>query len=304
MPDLFTWLGENWLANALSVVALLLSGYAIRAGQVRVKVRAETSIMIDSVQMSAMNGLGLSVANDGGAAVLVSSVELVDRGGRIAFRAFSRGPELPHSVDGNGGRAVWAFDYSAIKDRVLMDYRENPVVLVARVRIGSRFISAPRRFPIGVGGFTAYQPIRIRIAHWWTTQFRPPTLHEDMGLDTSKIDFDSETYVQGFTNGTRRTSPRQTLNLMISVPGVGNKRVVNVQPIRVPRVRAGKTAQVTLPFRPAGELADTGTRIYWQTFPTEMGQTTDAYSRDDALRALEILASMTSDSAQSRDPES
>jgi hypothetical protein len=263
----------DWWARAFGLIgiAISLATFVLKLAEYR-RDRPRlttTTVVAIALDLNSRSCAIVTIANDGGADVLIDSVQLY--GGRLVGTLL-RGPEkMPHELKAHGGRAQWYFDYvdlrqqlSELVSRAMTD-GSTPVAVRTVIRRGSRSFT-PRNGTVYVNPPGQYSPIRRktrreRIRAWRRAWSRPvPTL--DAYFKFTPEDFAARQYFLMVSNSNRRAAETSELVLMVTHADGTRQPAPGHPPIRVPRIRGRRSVEVPVPFVD-GSNAGPGDELDW-----------------------------------------
>jgi hypothetical protein len=222
-----------------SVVAVLISGYAVFVTLPKISITGSLSTVFDHDGGSIRPMVIVTVVNDGGAAAHVSEISLRATDGSLVHYArteFDRGPKLPVEIPARGGRKVWMVDYQPVRELAASRVRDSSPVVRATVKVGSRFYHQRGGISVPVEGASeprrsALQRLNKHRRRLFTTRV---IFHHYVVLDG--VDLESNTApLRIEKRGFGLTKPYQ-LTLVARHPDGRNERVQGVSPIRIPRM--------------------------------------------------------------------
>jgi hypothetical protein len=245
----------DWWARVFGLVGIAISLATYWHGRPHLKITTKSSIVFNLPgQGESHSCIIVTIANNGGADVRVSSVSLI--GGRLVGRLM-RSPTMPVDIKARGGRASWCFDYwdlqAKLSDLVAKELADNttPVPVRATIRIGSR-VRSPRRAveyvnPPGVISYKRRVTIAERARGWRRSWSRPVPALDGISMLTPDS-FDARLQILNVSNGYRRTAAPTELVLTVKHADEKREVVAGYKPVPVPRIRGRRSAEIQVSF--------------------------------------------------------
>lgn len=128
----------EWLAFAVSLVALGISVIAYRSGLPRLKISTEEVTLLGNG--AARNVVEVRVDNNGGAAAQLKSVEIRALGTRQVAQPELElgGATFPLTLPARGGSEVWSFSEQSLSQACSAELRDGPHPVRVDVIVGSK----------------------------------------------------------------------------------------------------------------------------------------------------------------------
>jgi hypothetical protein len=258
----------DWIAIAISLVALGVSALAYWSGLPRLKLTATDPAIIVNAPESWGNpavAIGVTLTNDGGAPAQINRVFL---GADGVYGKVLAGPTNEFQIDARGGIAHWQYDYHDLRtqlgDKIKEGLRnaDEHLFVQATVQCGRRTKrSKPVR--VNVPGDASARPSSRRerlkrYAHSWTrpqVTFAPAhrVTRDDVNARVARLEISNL--------GRARSRPRE---LVVVVHHVDDSREIvdTIPALHVPSIRGGRTIEVTPSFVDDANAAP-GDSFWW-----------------------------------------
>jgi hypothetical protein len=246
----------DWWARAFGLIAIAISLSTYWHGRPHLKLTVGTGLVFGLPTEGEMCAcVTVTIANNGGAEVRVSDVNLIGSG--LLVGKLIRGPKMPVEVKARGGRANWFFDYAdmaqQLSDRAAMSLADGiePVAVRASYRIGAR-VRSPRSAvayinPPHATSSRHRTTLRHRAIGWCRSWSRPvPTLDAFALLKRDR--FGARIQTLNVSNRFRRAAPSSELVLVVKHPDGKREVVAHYKSVPVPRIRGKRSIEVDVSF--------------------------------------------------------